>query len=548
MLQQTALMLVAGLIFLFFFTPEHEAKYLSNPALAVTLMVVLTFLPGLLSYIFGRKAIERFIDNRHRQLIQVQNSRRYAFLFGVFALAGFVFQVYYLQLPVLVNRTFAFFKFENSRALIGIIPLIIAITLTRLSIYELDRQVRNTTWTRRGFLFLNLKLTLLPLFPFAIYLFIGDLINHSPISLRIFLIAHSYIYWIIMLIIVLIMYIKAPSLMRRIWITRSLPAGDVRDRIELLAEKENVKYRDALVWNTAGGNISNAAMTGLLPFSRYVFLTDALLNNFTLDEVETIVAHEFGHIKYKHIPAYLVFSLGYLVFYILIYARFLPVIEKLHLGDSAVAFLSAIVTLFAFFTYFVFIFRFLSRRFEQQADLYAVESTGKPEVFKSALIKLAEINYIPRRLPWLLEILRTHPSIYRRLEFVDRLVRGDTYALKYRRRIFHFGRITTLILLALLLLFIANKDVLFPEDDVHYEMGRQYAVEGMVDKAIMKFRDAARVNPQSERAHYALGVLYSKKGAVEEAIEELKKTLAINPDNVAAREELRKIQDGSQLR
>ena len=541
MLQQTALMLVAGLIFLFFFTPGREEVHVASPMLVIFLLAVFTFAAPLLSYFFGRRAIKRLANDQERQIKQLQNSKRYTLLFGVLVLAGFVFEVYYLKLPVLVNRVFAFLKFENSRALIGIIPLVIAIMLTRLAAFELDRQVRNTSWTRRKYLALNLKLMIFPLLPFVIYLLIGDFVDHSPISVRVFFIGHYYIYWVIMLSIVVIMYIKAPSFIRRIWTTRSLPTSEIRSRIEFLAKKENIKYRDILVWNTAGGKIANAGMAGLLPGSRYVFLTDSLLSNFTADELEAVVAHEFGHIKYRHILAYLVFSLGYLVFYIFLYIRFLPTIDKLHIGNTLIAFLSAIVTLLAFYTYFIFIFRHLSRRFERQADLYAVDSTGRPEVFKRALIKLAAINYIPRRAPRLAELVRTHPSVSRRLEFVDKVVQEDADAVKYRQPVFRVSRATILVLLALLLLFVTNRETLFPLDDVHYEIGRQYAIEGMLDEAITEFRKASRADPQNEQVRYALGVLYDESGNREEAIAELEKTLEINPENAAARRKLKQI-------
>ena len=291
MLQQTALILVAGLVFLFFYTPGHEQAYLASPVLMILLLAAFTVIPGLLSYFLGRRAIGRITDDRDRQIRQLQNSRRYTLLFGIVVLAGFVFEIHYVQLPVLVNRAFAFLKFENSRRLIGMLPLIIAILLTRLATFELDRKVRNTSWTRRKFLALNLKLMLLPLSPFIIYVFIGDLIDHSPISVRIFFITNSYIYWIIMLAIVVVMYTKAPSLLRRIWTTRSLPDGEIRDRIEFLAKKDNIRYRDVLVWSTSGGKIANAGMAGLLPASSYIFLTDSLLDNFTADEISAAAVY-----------------------------------------------------------------------------------------------------------------------------------------------------------------------------------------------------------------------------------------------------------------
>ena len=544
MIQQTALMLIAGLVFLFSFTAGRELSpqvHTVDLALAIPLLLVFTFIPGLLSYLFGRRAIKRITGDRARQIRQLQLSRRYALLFGVVVIAGFVFEVFYLKLPVLVDEVFAFISFENSRTLINMVPLAIAILLTRLAIFELDRQVRNTSWNRRRFLNLNLKLMLFPLLPFIVYSLIGDVIAHSPISVRIFFIDRPYIYWVIILAIIAVMYIKSPSFVRRIWQTHSLPAGEIRDRIDALAERESIKYRDTLVWNTAGGKIANAGMAGLLSGSRYIFLTDALLNEFTVDEIETVVAHEFGHIKHKHMPAYLVFSLGYLAFYVSLYVRALPIIESLSPNPIYIAFFSAILTLMVLYIYFIFIFRFLSRKFEKQADLYAIDSTGKPEVFKSALVRLAAVSYMPRRASRLIELVRTHPSVFRRLEFVDAAVQEYPDAVKYRRPVFHIGRVFALVLLVLSLLFITDRESFLPPGDVHYNKGREYALDGMIDEAILEFRESARLTPQSEQPHYALGILYSEKGVIEEAIREFEKALEINPNNVKVRKELERV-------
>jgi len=545
MIQQTALMLIAGLVFLFSFTTGSELSpqpYTVNLALSIPLILVFTFVPGLLSYFLGRRAIKRLTDDRSRQIIQLQLSKRYAFLFGLVVITGFVFEVFYLKLPVLVDNAFSFLSFENTRTLINMVPLVIAILLTRLAIFELDRQVRNTSWNRRRFFSLNLKLMLFPLLPFIAYSLIGDLIAHSPISVRIFFISQPYLYWVIILSIIAVMYLKAPSFVRRIWQTHSLPSGEIRDRIDALAKKENIRYRDALVWNTAGGKIANAGMAGLLPGSRYIFLTDALLNDFTVDEIETVVAHEFGHIKHKHMLAYLVFSLGYLAFYVFLYVRALPIIERLGANPIYIAFFSAALTLMVFYAYFIFIFRFLSRKFEKQSDLYAVDSTGKPETFKSALLRLSAVNYMPRRAPRLTELVRTHPSVFLRLEFIDAAMQGNPRALKYRRPIFNIGLASILVLLALSLLFVVNSKALFPPGEIHYEMGREYAIDGMIDEAISEFSKSARTSPQSDGAHYALGILYAEKGVMERAISEFEKALKINPKNVKAREKLEKLQ------
>jgi hypothetical protein len=108
MIQQTALILVAGLIFLFSFTSDQGESIPASPMGAIFLLAVFTLAPGLLSYFLGRRAIKHLADDREKQIAQLRNSRRYALLFGTMVLAGFVLEVYYLKLPVLVNRAFRY--------------------------------------------------------------------------------------------------------------------------------------------------------------------------------------------------------------------------------------------------------------------------------------------------------------------------------------------------------------------------------------------------------------------------------------------------------
>lgn len=543
MFQQSALMLTAGLILLFSFTPDYDETYSSDPLLTILSIVLLIFIPGILMYIFGWMSVKRYSDSYYWKIAKLQNLRIYTFIFSALALSGFAFEIFYLKLPLFVDKTFGFIKFSNVRSLISIIPLIASITLTRLIAFELEKSLRDTSWTWRKYASINLKFALIPLLPFVLYLLIADFVDHSSLPVRLYFISHSYIYLLIMLTIIMFMYALSPYFIRSIWPTKQIPDSLLQDRIDALAKREGIKYRKALVWNTSGSNISNAAMTGIMPLFRYIFLTDTLLNDFNLDEIETIVAHEFGHIKYRHILAYLVFSLGYLIFYMFLYVKFIPLLENLDIGDTFISMISAVVTIFAFLTYFVFIFRFLSRRFELQSDLYAVDSTGKPEAFKNALIKLSEVNYMPSRIPRIFEIFRTHPSIHRRIDFIDKALKGNASIKKYRQSFLRPVQGIIIVLFIPFLLLISSGNKLYSPGELEYEIGRQYAIEGMVDEAIAKFKDAEQAAPKNDRIYFALGILYFQKGLKEESVKSLEKSLEINPKNKSARKKLEEIRE-----
>jgi Zn-dependent protease with chaperone function len=60
-------------------------------------------------------------------------------------------------------------------------------------------------------------------------------------------------------------------------------------------------------------------------------------------------------------------------------------------------------------------FPFWSRRFERQADCYALELTGDKEVFMAALEKLATVNGATRTWSkW--DIFQSHPDIAQRVQ------------------------------------------------------------------------------------------------------------------------------------
>src|SRR5947208_8027930 len=63
---------------------------------------------------------------------------------------------------------------------------------------------------------------------------------------------------------------------------------------------------DLLLWDTHGG-VANAMVAGPLPWVRYVFLSDRLLEGLTPDEVEAVFGHEVGHVRHGHLLYYMAF-------------------------------------------------------------------------------------------------------------------------------------------------------------------------------------------------------------------------------------------------
>ena len=445
--------------------------------------------------------------------------RRSFFVFELMLLGGFIYEVHRLKLPVAVDDLFSWLPLAYMRRLIGIIPLIAGMALIRLAQLETERRARRTDWSRLGFLKLNLKLLLLPVIPLLAFLGFNDIISHSPLRVRLFFIDNSYISWLVLASIIVLLFVKAPYILRGIWRATPLKDPELRGVIESLAQKEGVRFKEIMVWHTGEARVANAGVAGLLPWSRRIFLTDYLLENFTPEEIETIVAHEFGHVKYKHIWVYLAFSLSYFSAATLYYSYAEPVYRDLF-GGGPIA--GAISVLFFFYFYLILLFRLLSRRFEHQADIYAVEVTGKPRVYAFALLKLAELNYVPRAIKRIFELMLTHPSVERRIYIVGRYVGGDPEVAKFRRTLPEVKLIALAVPLTLGLLIASPDKTLFEsESDYHYLRGLQFHREGMWDEAIREFSEAIKLNPSDKEAYLARALSYYRSGRLEEAILDL---------------------------
>ncbi len=427
---QLSIILIVGFLCLFAYEPPEDIGPIYTTQTAF-FYLILTIAPILLAYIVTT-VIPRLLKSYQSLTASVfSNFRHFRLVFEVLCLGTFLFGLYQLDLPVFINYLFSFFPFVELRQSFGILPLIISLIGVRLVFHNSNRasEVRYTE-----LLSFHLKFLLLPLAPLIIYLSMLDILVRLPEDIQLFLVKHPYLLIGLLLPVLAGAYIFAPLLMQFMWKTVPLSDDILKEKLENLTIKSKLKYRGISVWQTGSLLIANAAVAGTLKWNRRIFLTDTLLNYFTYDQIETIVAHELGHIRYKHIPTYILFSCLYLFSYPLFIIfvenpilQLLPVnvVEKYPL-------ISSVGSMLFFLLYFIFGFRYVSRRFEHQADLYAVTLTNKPDAFIAALERLALFNSIPMSVRRIFELFNTHPSIHRRVEFIYRFIKGETKITRYQ--------------------------------------------------------------------------------------------------------------------
>jgi len=167
----------------------------------------------------------------------------------------------------------------------------------------------------------------------------------------------------------------------------------------------------------------NAFLIGL-GRTRRVVLGDNLLDNMSLPEIESIIAHEVGHYRYRHIWKNILLGTGQqlIIFFVLqqLMQYFFPGFpastrENLVVFPIFVILLGAISMLL-----FGPLSLALSRNFEHQADHYALTAVNDKTAFVSALAGLANrnlANAYPAR--WIKLLYYSHPPIGERLKMAE---------------------------------------------------------------------------------------------------------------------------------
>ncbi|MCF6271274.1 MAG: M48 family metallopeptidase [Melioribacteraceae bacterium] len=193
---------------------------------------------------------------------------------------------------------------------------------------------------------------------------------------------------------------------------------EIKKRVLSLAEDVKMKVENVFQFDMSKNTKkANAAFTGLGKTKR-IILGDTLLENYSADEIETVLAHEFGHYKHKHIIKNL--FIGTLSSFVTFFAiASLYELSLTWFGFKEITQVSAlpILTVWAMLVGLLTtpIGNIISRKFEYEADEYAIKSTGKPEAFIETLEKLNEQNLGDKEPhPFVEWFFYSHPSVAKR--------------------------------------------------------------------------------------------------------------------------------------
>jgi STE24 endopeptidase len=214
----------------------------------------------------------------------------------------------------------------------------------------------------------------------------------------------------------------APVLIMPIF-NKYVPLGEehaeLEQRLVRLAERANTKVQGVFKFDMSKRTkAANAALTGI-GNTRRIVLGDTLINEFTPDEIETVLAHELGHHVNRDIPLSIVFgTVSTLVSLYLASLALNWTVEVFGFRASAdIAAWPALMLILSLYGLLSMPFgNAFSRWRERLADLYALRATNRPEAMASAMTRLANQNLSevdPEK--WVVFLFYSHPPLDERI-------------------------------------------------------------------------------------------------------------------------------------
>lgn len=236
-----------------------------------------------------------------------------------------------------------------------------------------------------------------------------------------------------------VVFALAPVMIRHLIDAVPMPPGEVRDMLERTCRDAGVRVRQLMLWRTHTGMINGAVM-GVIGPLRYVMLTDGLIEQLPRPQVEAVMAHELGHVRRRHLPWLVITAFS-------VTAGAIVVFDVVAVGVGSIIDLPASVwdvlvgaMMLGAAGLWAVAFGFISRRFERQADTFAVQHLSRngrgvvtPEAAAAmgeALLNVAHLNHAPADRPsW------RHGSINWRVSYLRSLVGKPVDALPIDRQV-----------------------------------------------------------------------------------------------------------------
>jgi STE24 endopeptidase len=243
--------------------------------------------------------------------------------------------------------------------------------------------------------------------------------------------AWFYAWMVTTLFTLIIQYIAPRWIMPLFNKFEPLEEGELKSEIMNYADSVDYQLEGVYVMDgSRRSSKSNAFFTGFGKNKR-IALFDTLIEKHTIPELLTVLSHEIGHFKKKHILKGLIISIIHsgVVFYLLsIFLNHKGLYDAFYMEHQSIyAGLIFFGLLYSPIEFILSIFmQLFSRKHEIEADEFVVRTTDKAEHFINALKKLSADNLSNLRPhPLYVFFNYSHPPILQRIKHIKKLAKGS---------------------------------------------------------------------------------------------------------------------------
>jgi Zn-dependent protease with chaperone function len=378
--------------------------------------------------------------------------------------------------------------------------------------------------TRRSFLRSNIRLNVPILFPWIAISLFYDLAMLTPWAQQGGFLTRTEGQFLFFSIFLVLLMVFLPAFLQRWWGCTPLQPTEKTTELERFLNQNGFHYNSILNWPIFEGRMMTAGVMGVVGRYRYILVTESLMAALSINELKAVVAHEMGHIKYRHLPFYLLFFIGFMVLFAGLF-DLLPVllaaspqlVNALFSSESQtinlVYLFLSIPLLLALLAYFRFLMGYFMRNFERQADLYSARMMKTPTYTIGALEKIAFFSGKSRELPsW------HHFSVKQRVDFLLGVQTKPHLGHRHNRRV-KFSLLTYLALLVGLG-YLLNFSTI--KRDITYAL-----TEGLLSQQVNR-------DPGNPLLYETLAMMQQQMGNYREAIENYAKVIELQPNNATS--------------
>jgi Zn-dependent protease with chaperone function len=302
------------------------------------------------------------------------------------------------------------------------------------------QQLFQRAYTPGGFLLSNVKANLPIVLPWLVLSLVFDGLQMLPFPQLAKLLRSPWGDLLLFALFLFFLMLAFPPLVRSLWGCTPLPPGPVRDRLLAFCRAQGF-HSEIYSWPLFEGQVLTAGIMGIVPRLRFLLITPALLETLSEEEMDSVLAHEIGHVKHLHLLLYLVLFLGFsllagalaapLPHLILSSDLFYKVLPSLPVApENLLGVLATAPLLVLMVLYFRFVFGYFIRNFERQADAYVFRALGTSRSLITSFEKIALLSGGNRE-----EKNWHHYGIGERIDFLARCEQDRGQIIRHERKL-----------------------------------------------------------------------------------------------------------------